>query len=285
MKKKTKLLLVEILSLIVICGLYSNIAIGIFWTLFHEIGHIMMCRKYKIEIFGIRIHLIGLKAEVHDLEELDDIKKIKMYLAGPIINLFFIILLSIINKYLDMPIIKESIIINWGLFIFNMLPCYPLDGIRVYEILMAKKMLYIRAKNILVNLSFVIASILILLFVITVYIHNINVSLLLAAIFIIYSTFSERSKTMYILMGNIYKKRLGLIRNEYVENKNISVFYKSRLVKAMGLLDKNKYNYFFVLDDGFKLLGIIHEEELIIALKEYGNIEINEYLNIKKNKT
>ena len=230
------------------------------------------------------LHLAGVKSEVDNIEELEDKKKINIYLAGPLVNLIAFGILLVLNKYYYYSWINESLIINIGLFIFNMLPCYPLDGNRIYEVLIGKRILYIRAKNILVKLSFITSGILIFLFLLTVYIHNTNISLLLAAICIIYSTIVEKNKTMYILMRNLFKKRKGLIKNEYVENKNISVFYKSSLVKAMGLLDRNRYNYFFVLNDSFELIGIIYEEELISALKKYGNIMINEYLEKKNNK-
>ncbi|NLK94408.1 MAG: CBS domain-containing protein [Clostridiales bacterium] len=284
MKIKTKLLLLEIVILIVICSLYKRIVIGVIWVILHEFGHLLICRKYKVKINGIMLHLAGVKAEVDNIEELEDKKKIKIYLAGPLVNLIAFGILLVLNKYYYYSWINESLIINIGLFIFNMLPCYPLDGNRIYEVLIGKRILYIRAKNILVKLSFITSGILIFLFLLTVYIHNTNISLLLAAICIIYSTIVEKNKTMYILMRNLFKKRKGLIKNEYVENKNISVFYKSSLVKAMGLLDRNRYNYFFVLNDSFELIGIIYEEELISALKKYGNIMINEYLEKKNNK-
>ncbi|NOW11867.1 CBS domain-containing protein [Clostridium saccharobutylicum] len=50
----------------------------------------------------------------------------------------------------------------------------------------------------------------------------------------------------------------------------------------MTLVDKNKFNSFYVLDDDMQLMGIIHEDELIKALKEYGNITLEEYIYIRK---
>jgi len=44
-------------------------------------------------------------------------------------------------------------------------------------------------------------------------------------------------------------------------------------------MDKNKFNIFTVLDDEMKFLDIIYEDELIEALKEYGNLTINEFIS------
>ncbi|MCD3297892.1 metalloprotease, partial [Clostridium botulinum C/D] len=65
----------------------------------------------------------------------------------------------------------------------------------------------------------------------------------------------------------------------YIENKSISVYYKKNLLDALGVVDKNKYNLFTVLNDDMKVINIIYEEELIRALKIYGNISIEDYLN------
>eukprot|EP00831_Metopus_contortus_P012193 TRINITY_DN14896_c0_g1_i5.p1 TRINITY_DN14896_c0_g1~~TRINITY_DN14896_c0_g1_i5.p1 ORF type:complete len:144 (+),score=39.91 TRINITY_DN14896_c0_g1_i5:133-564(+) len=111
--------------------------------------------------------------------------------------------------------------------------------------------------------------------------HKLNLSFFLAAIFIMYTTFLEKQRIMYIIMGDIYKKLTRLKRYGYIENKNISVYYKKGLVNVLALVDKNKFNTFYVLDDNMKLIKTIHEDELIEALKEHGNITLEEY--IKKN--
>ena len=50
----------------------------------------------------------------------------------------------------------------------------------------------------------------------------------------------------------------------------------------MSLVDKNRFNSFFILNEGLKVLAIIYEDELIEALKKYGNISFNEYLKYRK---
>ena len=87
---------------------------------------------------------------------------------------------------------------------------------------------------------------------------------------------------MYILMGNIFMKRNKLLRNKYMENKSISVYYKQGLANIMSIIDKNRFNIFYVLDDDLNVLFIMNEDELIKALKGYGNITLEEYFYISK---
>ncbi|MGL5085820.1 MAG: peptidase M50, partial [Clostridium sp.] len=110
---------------------------------------------------------------------------------------------------------------------------------------------------------------------------KLNISMVIAGIIIGYITKCERRDTMYIIMGNIVKKRKSLIKNSYIENKTISIYYKMGLVNVLGLVDRNKFNAFYVLDEEMKLIYILNEDELIEALKIYGNLTVEEYIKAK----
>ena len=64
-------------------------------------------------------------------------------------------------------------------------------------------------------------------------------SLIVAAIIICLITKGEKKSAMYILMRNIFVKRNKLLRNKYIENKSISVYYKLGLINVMAIIDKN----------------------------------------------
>ena len=104
---------------------------------------------------------------------------------------------------------------------------------------------------------------------------------MIASIVVGIITRTEQKSAMYILMGNIFMKRNKLLRNKYMENKSISVYYKQGLANIMSIIDKNRFNIFYVLDDDLNVLFIMNEDELIKALKGYGNITLEEYFNLK----
>ena len=56
------------------------------------------------------------------------------------------------------------------------------------------------------------------------------------------------------------------------------------LVRVLNLIDKNKFNSFYILDDELKVLKILNEDELLEALGEYGNITLEEVVKISANK-
>ena len=167
--------------------------------------------------------------------------------------------------------------ININLLIFNLLPAYPLDGSRILEIILSNKMLYKRANSIVSKISYIIAIGLFVIFIMAfLYKGIINISLLIASIVVGIITRTEQKSAMYILMGNIFMKR-----NKLLENKSISVYYKQGLANIMSIIDKNRFNIFYVLDDDLNVLFIMNEDELIKALKGYGNITLEEYFYIR----
>jgi stage IV sporulation protein FB len=282
MKKWYMVLILE-LSILMWLGDYkSYIIISFLWVILHEFAHIVVASKFGCKFNNVNISIFGAKVELSDIDELTERKKIILYLAGPLFNIFMAMLMYYLHDYFKYEFIRNSLAVNLFLGIFNLLPAYPLDGSRICEILLSRKLLYKRSKKITEIFSFIVSGILFLIFNIIMILHKVNISLFLAVILIIYATLIEREKTMYIIMGDMIKKVRKLKKHNYIENKFISVYYKKGLVNVLTLVDKNKFNSFYVLNDDMELIGIIHEDELIKALKDYGNITLEEYMKIRR---
>lgn len=283
MKKKTKIFLLEFIILVVVGSFYSRLLfVSFIWAILHEVAHIAVAKFFDVKLGNMKINITGVSTYGYELEELNDNKKIIVFLAGPLFNLILVLVFLGLYEFFKIPLIKGSIDINISLAVFNMLPAYPLDGARICENFLAKRFLYKKVKDVLITISFALAVILVSLFCITIYIHKVNFSILLAAILITYSTILEKKTRMYIAIGNIFRKRRKIIKEDYIENKAISIYYKISLVRVLRLIDRDRFNSFYVLDDEMKLLGVIHEDAVIDGLKQYGNITVRE-LMIKNN--
>lgn len=280
--KKWYIVLILELSILMLLGDFSSyIAISFLWVILHEFAHIVVASKFGCKFNSINISILGAKAELSDIDEITNKKKLVLYLAGPFFNIFMAVVANFFYNYFSYDFIKDSIVINLCLGMFNLFPAYPLDGSRVCEILLSRKFLYKRSKKITGIFSFIISGVLLLIFIIMMLLHKVNISLFFAALLITYATILEGQKTMYIIMGDMIKKVRRLKKHNYIENKSISVYYKKGLVNVLTLVDKNKFNSFYALNDDMELLGIIHEDELIKALKDYGNITLEEYMKIR----
>ncbi|MDV4149974.1 site-2 protease family protein [Clostridium sp. AL.422] len=282
MKRESKKILAEILLILLISS-YNKIFIFAFiWVFLHEMTHILVALKYGCKFYNIGFHIFGMNAELSEINSLKDNEKIIIYISGALFNIISAIIFYLISIKYNNIFIETSINLNIGLAVFNLLPAYPLDGARILEIILSKKILFKRAHSVISIISFVIAGLFIVSGIyIYIFLHSLNFSIIIGAIIIIYITRMEEQTSMYITMGNMVKKRKMLLKNSYIENKSISVYYKQGLVNVLALVDRNKFNTFYILDDDMKLIYILNEDELIEALKNYGNMTIEEYINGK----
>ncbi|WP_066895563.1 site-2 protease family protein [Clostridium nigeriense] len=282
MKRETKKVLAEILLILLVCSYNPMFIFAFIWVFLHELTHIFIALKYGCKFYNIGFHIFGLNAELSDINILKDKEKISIYLSGAVFNIISATLIYLISFRYNNRFIEESINLNIGLAIFNLLPAYPLDGSRILEVILSKKILFKKAQRIISIISFIIAGLFIIIGIyIYIFLHSLNFSMIIGAIIIIYITRMEAHTSMYITMGNIVKKRKKLLKDNYIENKSISVYYKQGLVNVLALVDRNKFNTFYILDDDMKLIYILYEDELIEALKCYGNMTLEEYIKGK----
>jgi len=122
-------------------------------VLLHELGHSYVAKKHGTNIQGITLFLFGGVSSLEDIPRNPKIE-FKMALAGPAISLLIgsalIILYEIlkVNTPASNPILRLVWMIgyiNIVLFIFNLLPAFPMDGGRVLRAVLAGKMSYLRA--------------------------------------------------------------------------------------------------------------------------------------------
>lgn len=282
MKRETKKILAEIILIVLVCSYNKMFIFALIWVFLHEITHILVALKFGCKFYNIEFHIFGMKAELIDIDSLRENQKIIVYLSGALLNIVLAIFFYIINIKYNSSFIETSMNLNIGLAVFNLLPAYPLDGSRILEVILSKRMLFKKAQKIISIVSFSIAALFIIIAVIIyIFLHSLNLSMIIGAIIIIYITRMEEHTTMYITMSNVVKKRNKLLKNKYIENKSISVYYKQGLVNVLALVDRNKFNIFYILDDDMKLIYILNEDELIDALKVYGNMTLEEYIKRK----
>ena len=148
MKKWYIVLIVELSILMWLGDFKSDVIISFLWVILHEFAHIIVASKFGCKFNNINISILGAKAELSDIDELTERKKIILYLAGPFFNIFIAVLTCFFYDYYKLEFFKSSTMINLCLGLFNLLPAYPLDGSRVFEILLSKKFLYKKSNKI-----------------------------------------------------------------------------------------------------------------------------------------
>lgn len=134
-KRNGFLLEIENLLLIILISFFISGKIKLFLTsyfvcylfiIFHELSHIIFATIYGKKIKRIKLSLAGICVTFNN-ESIDIVKKIIIYIAGPMSNFA----LALIFKKIDF--VFE---INLFLGVLNLLPIYPLDGYNIIIVLL-----------------------------------------------------------------------------------------------------------------------------------------------------
>jgi stage IV sporulation protein FB len=251
-------------------------------VLFHELVHYTAALYLGFSGFDMEILPVGTKLSLRELDEATPKEDIIISISAPILNL----ILAVLGFYLYQKYSYKYLFYfytgNLTVGVFNLIPAFPLDGGRVLRSILCLKTIYKRANELTIRFSIIQGIILLICYIIllVVGINNLNIGII--SVFVIYSSYKEKESIVYIIMGDIVKKRYKFLKSGYIENKNLSIYYKNDLITALSILDKNKYNVFTILDSDMKVMDIIYEDELIEALKVYGNLTIEEFISIRE---
>lgn len=110
-------------------------------VLIHEMAHAWVAHRKGYKIDGINLNILYGTASIRNMQNINSKDSISIVFAGPLSNLILASIALLINISLNMSglyltnildsFLVNLIIVNVILFIFNILPIYPLDGGRI----------------------------------------------------------------------------------------------------------------------------------------------------------
>lgn len=132
-----------------------------FCVILHEFGHALAARKYGVETYDIIISPIGGLARLKSLPE-NPIYEFYIAIAGPLVNVFLGVVVgaivhfgygqnlfdvqeNFVRIHVFSEFLKHVFLINVALFVFNLLPAFPMDGGRVLRSLLSMKLPRLKA--------------------------------------------------------------------------------------------------------------------------------------------
>ena len=169
--------------------------IVMFFCFMHEIAHMILGIIFKMKPNKLEINPFGFSISFNN--ESNKIKEVFVALAGPVMNVGLAILCQHIKfRYIT---IEEAVYSNILIFLFNMLPIYPLDGGRIVKGLLHIKMGEIKAEKLANKISYITTILLTIFCSITVYYFQ-NFAIFLICIFLWRMVLEEKNgKTLAIL--------------------------------------------------------------------------------------
>ena len=159
-------------------------AVFMLFIIIHEMAHLVTGIVLGVKPKRIDVYALGLSLEFYSFGHITykNLRRILIYIAGPLINFAIAIVLIILNDKTYLDIIYINLILGF----FNLLPIYPMDGGRILKQLLtivkgekASKIITNKVSNIAVAVITVCYSILIL------YVHNFAIFMVIIYLWII----------------------------------------------------------------------------------------------------
>ncbi len=143
-------------------GFIVYILVLFFCVVLHEFGHALTAKKYGVNTRDIVLSPIGGLARLESMPE-KPMQELHISIAGPLVNLVIAAVLGLglllgtghlmpeWNDFLfDQPIefLRYIWFMNLALFVFNLIPAFPMDGGRILRSLLTLKMGRVKATRI-----------------------------------------------------------------------------------------------------------------------------------------
>jgi Zn-dependent protease/predicted transcriptional regulator len=243
-------------------GFAVYVFILFFCVVLHEYGHALTARKFGVVTKDIILSPIGGIARLENMPQ-KPIEEFFIAIAGPLVNLVIGTLLLIILYFttgqvfpdfayadFDQPVelLRYILWINLMLFLFNLIPAFPMDGGRILRSLLATKIGKVKATK--------FAS---------------SIGKVLAVCFVIYGVFDQQlilaliGLFIFMMAGQEYDqtKVLALINNTTVGDIMRTSFTKLHLSDTYATVIEKYYREgeqnFLVFDSMGNISGTIPE--------------------------
>ena len=231
------------------------IFVGVVLT--HELGHYFVAKKlgYRLDSFFLAPYGVSLNYKESVFEAGDEVK---IAIAGPLVN-FSLAFVAIAfwwifpaTYFFTQTFVTQSILLG----LFNLLPCYPLDGGRIVVGLLSGKMERKKSVALVTTLNFVFSFLCFVCFVISC-IVSFNPTFALATCFLLAGAVQGKREGRYAL-ATVFKKKNKNFSKPLVLTVNSSV----TLGEVLKKIQVNKFTIFYCIFANGKV-RILDEQTLL----------------------
>ena len=261
-------------------------------VLFHEFGHSLTARKYGVETQDIILTPIGGIARLERMPE-KPFQEFVVAIAGPLVNVAIAILLlatgyllysgeswEIFSYILEKRLLAEDlsteyiedkgiyisnllnflpllITVNVALFVFNLIPAFPMDGGRIFRALLAMRIGRVRATR----AASLVGQGLAVLFVVFGLMWG-QFTLTLIGVFVFTTARAENSM---VQIDHVLRSHTA---GELVRTNFSFISEADWMQTALQTLQQGTERSFIVTDMQEKPIGVLREQDIISASKK-----------------
>ncbi len=234
----------------------------------HEYGHALTARRFGVRTRDITLYPIGGVARLERIPDKPE-EELWVAIAGPAVTAAIAVVLLIIMVLTGTPPTLQSITLASGsfiarlfavnvlLFLFNLLPAFPMDGGRVLRALLAMHMDYLRATQIAAGVGQAMAFVFGFVGLLT------DPWLLFIALCVWIGAEQESS------MARIKNSLGGIPVSRAMQTNFETMSPQDTLARAVELILSGSQTDFPVVDNG-RVIGVLERDTFIRALARGG---------------
>ncbi len=239
-----------------------------FIVLLHEFSHTIVARGYGLTVREVELYPFGGMAKIDDLLEYDPSVESRVALAGPLFNLFLVGVSIVLYTNFNLPEDSLLFFIRSNLLIafFNLLPSLPLDGGRILRASLSKRFGYRKATYQAALSGKILAFILFIISLVTLYYSAFNLSLVLVALFLFFAAQKEQSQAAYVFVRYLARKHKELDREKILNAGYLVAAEDTPLKEIVKKFTPKNYHLILVISSGYRIKGTVTEGQIIDAV-------------------
>jgi len=118
-------------------------------SIIHEAAHLCTFSFLGVRIEKTELLPFGISVKLHDETALSCKNEIICAFAGPFANMIFGIIIAVINSGKNITDADNLALCSFALFVFNLIPIFPLDGGRILWFVLLEKNDFLSARQIM----------------------------------------------------------------------------------------------------------------------------------------
>ncbi|MEH6947657.1 site-2 protease family protein [Bacillus sp. JJ634] len=228
----------------------------------HEMGHAVCAQYFKWRIKSIQLLPFGGTLETEEYGNKSLKEDIAVVLAGPLQHIWLIggAYILYLLSFLSYDVYQVFFHMNIILFLFNLLPIWPLDGGRLLFNGIALYVSFLEAQKYTLYISAIFA---VLAFVIWMVLDPLNLNAWMIAFFLSISLLLEWRQRYYAFIRFLLQRHYGHSK-DLMTLKPIRVDVNEPIYKVLELFQRGCKHSIIVMKNG-KESGTLDETELLYA--------------------
>ena len=219
-------------------GNYLHLLIITTLLVIHELGHYTTAKLLKFNVTKIIIYPFGGITKIEDLINKDINEELLIATSGIIFEYLFYLFIIFLNikGLIRNKVLDLYTIYNTGIIFFNLLPIYPLDGSKIFNLILSKYLNY----NLSNYLSIIISIISIIIYIL---INNINTNYSYIMVISVLLTYNYK-----------YLKQIKYLYNKFLLERVLYNFNypKLKIITNYKKMYKNKTHLIYINNNYLK---------------------------------